>query len=279
MEPVGRGLRAGIRIRRQRLPQGLRCSPDPSRAISRLTSSAAVTGKPVQFSFRLFQDNFPKAPVNRCGLAAFLQLLTNRPAPGNMENIYYSLGREQPIDAQEQHSLKTLVQFLARVERRALIMAEMATSDREEALDLVQEAMFSFVRHYATKPRDQWMPLFYRVLQNRIRDWYRRSKVRNRWRSWLGFRDEPEKDALQAVADPRGETPESSVDRMETGAAIAAALGELPLRQQQAFMLRNWEGLDVATTARIMGCSQGSVKTHLSRARQNLQKQLKAHRS
>ncbi|WP_052470131.1 RNA polymerase sigma factor [Thiolapillus brandeum] len=170
-----------------------------------------------------------------------------------------------------------LERFLADVERRALIMAEIATSNREEALDLVQDSMIAFVTRYACKAETEWPPLFYRILQNRIRDWYRRSAVRNRWKGWLGFVDD-ESDPIQTAPDPRQATPETELRRDESRDAISTALGKLPLRQQQAFMLRIWEGLDVRDTAKAMGCSQGSVKTHLFRAMQTLRKQLQEYR-
>ncbi len=171
-----------------------------------------------------------------------------------------------------------LEKFLAKVERRALVMAEIATGSREEALDLVQDSMMAFVTKYACKAESEWPPLFHRILQNRIRDWYRRSAVRNRWKGWLGF-DDDEGDPVQKAPDPRAATPEMELQREESGEAISTALHNLPLRQQQAFMLRIWEGLDVRDTAKAMGCSQGSVKTHLFRAMQSLRGQLLEYRS
>ncbi len=170
-----------------------------------------------------------------------------------------------------------LEKFLADVERRALIMAEIATRNREEALDLVQDSMIAFVTKYAHKSEADWPPLFHRILQNRIRDWYRRSAVRNRWKGWFGF-DDDQVDPIQTAPDPRRITPETELRRDESRDAIGAALGQLPLRQQQAFMLRVWEGLDVKDTAKAMGCSQGSVKTHLFRAMQSLRGQLQEYR-
>lgn len=196
-----------------------------------------------------------------------------------MQGIFYTVIPESSIETSATTRQQALDRFLAGVERRALVMAEIATSSREEALDLVQESMLAFVRAYANKPEEQWPPLFHRVLQNRIRDWYRRSKVRNRWKAWLGFGDsDDDTDPIQSLPDPRRSTPESELKQADTGKAIVAAVGRLPLRQQQAFMLRTWEGLDVATTARVMGCSQGSVKTHLSRAMQTLRLSLEEYR-
>jgi len=147
-------------------------------------------------------------------------------------------------------------------------MARLATSDDEDALDIVQDAMFSFVRSYGRKEPAQWPPLFHRVLQSRITDWYRRTSLRNRFRGWLG-RDDPdgeERNLLEEVADGPAAEPVTQLLRNEAGRAIEQALATLPLRQRQAFLLRAWEGLDVAATAQAMGCSEGSVKTHYFRA-------------
>ena len=169
-------------------------------------------------------------------------------------------------------------EFLAAVERRALVMAELATRDREEALDLVQDAMMAFADHYGSRPRADWAPLFHRVLQNRIRDWHRRRYARSRWWGRLNqAREDPEtgqSDPIQAVADPADPRPERLLMAHQSRQAIVAAVQALPLRQQQAFVLRVWEGLDVAETARAMGCTAGSVKTHLSRALAALRRRL-----
>jgi RNA polymerase sigma-70 factor (ECF subfamily) len=119
-------------------------------------------------------------------------------------------------------------------------------------------------------------------LQNRIRDWHRRQGVRNRWRGWLkafgaGDAEEDQADPVQQAADPAGRTPEELLALHDAGDTLLDAIAELPLRQQQAFVLRTWEGLDVAETAKAMGCSAGSVKTHLSRAMSNLRGKLEGH--
>ena len=171
--------------------------------------------------------------------------------------------------------------FLAKVERRAFVMAEIASGNPDDALDLVQDAMMAFASRYGNKPSEEWPPLFYRVLQNRIRDWHRRRQVRNRWLGWLGRCDSQDEDApdpIQTAADPHGRTPEQELAREQAGEQLVAAIEALPLRQQQAYLLRQWEGLDVADTAKAMGCSSGSVKTHLSRAMLNLRNKLAGHR-
>lgn len=173
------------------------------------------------------------------------------------------------------HNMDT---FLAGVERRAYVMAEMATRNREDALDLVQDSMLAFVRRYANKPQAQWAPLFHRILQNRIRDWARRRKVRSRWLSWLHREEENDADPIQQAPDPRMVPIEQRMDHEMATEQLSDAVAALPLRQQQAFLLRVWEGLDVASTAQAMGCSDGSVKTHLSRALSSLRSSLEEYR-
>jgi RNA polymerase sigma-70 factor (ECF subfamily) len=170
-----------------------------------------------------------------------------------------------------------LDEFLRGVERRALVTTELATRNREEALDIVQDAMLAFVDRYAAHDPAEWPPLFHRVLQNRIRDWHRRQQVRRRWRVWFTQDDEEAQDPIEAVGDPHARTPEETVALAGAIDTLLAALETLPLRQRQAFLLRTWEGLDVAETARAMGCSEGSVKTHLWRALQQLREKLEAH--
>ena len=171
--------------------------------------------------------------------------------------------------------------FLAGVERRALRMAELAVGNRDDALDLVQEAMLGLVRKYSQKSEDEWGALFYRILQSRIRDWYRRSKVRYRVFGWLGQRYDPDEDdhadPIQQAADPAAPDPQRLVGNEHAMMQLEQALQALPLRQQQAFLLRSWEGLDVSETAYAMGCSEGSVKTHYSRAVHKLREQLEGH--
>jgi RNA polymerase sigma-70 factor, ECF subfamily len=173
-----------------------------------------------------------------------------------------------------------LERFLREVERRALRMAEFAVGGREEALDLVQEAMLGFVRNYAAKPVAEWSPLFWRVLDSRINDWHRRQRVRGRWLGWFDHAAEEDEhdDPIATAPDPGEPGPLARLADSEAGVALEAALRALPLRQRQAFLLRLWEGLDVADTAAAMRCSEGSVKTHLSRALANLRNTLEKHR-
>ena len=171
---------------------------------------------------------------------------------------------------------RALDRFLAGVERRAFRIAQMSVRDRDEALDLVQEAMLRLARSYGSRPSEEWKPLFYRMLYNGIRDWQRRRTVKSRvFALWPARRDEDgeEFDPIAAAADPGPEPSEllvatESMERLET------ALAALPARQQEAFVLRCLEGMDVADTAAAMGCSAGSVKTHYFRALHSLRESL-----
>lgn len=176
---------------------------------------------------------------------------------------------------------RAMDQFLATVERQAFRMAQIATGSTEDALDIVQDAMFGLVRRYSSKPEAAWRSLFFRILQSRIRDWYRRTAVRNRWRVWLhGWRDQDEdavEDPIARLADPAPNNPADNLVSGDSMAALEVALRNLPLRQQQAFLLRTWEGMSVAETAAAMRCSAGSVKTHYSRAVHSLRERLEDH--
>jgi RNA polymerase sigma-70 factor, ECF subfamily len=169
--------------------------------------------------------------------------------------------------------------FLAEIGPRALVMARMALRDPDEAMDVVQDAMCRLVAKYSHRPAAEWRPLFFRILQHRIRDWHRRRAVRVRVMGWIGGRPDPEAgDPLDAVADPRAAAPSDGVTLARAGEALRAALAALPARQQQAFLLRAWEEMDVAETAAAMGCSEGSVKTHYFRAVRALRAVLEEHR-
>jgi RNA polymerase sigma-70 factor (ECF subfamily) len=172
---------------------------------------------------------------------------------------------------------KELEKFLAEIERRAFRMAQVALRDPDDAMDVVQDAMLKLARNYASRPSAEWRPLFYRILENGIRDLQRRRTVRKRFMVWLpGSKEDPEnqaQDPLENVADSSPAIPETlmqgqAMEKLET------SLRALPTRQREAFMLRNFEGMDVAETAAAMGCSEGSVKTHYSRAVHALREQL-----
>lgn len=183
----------------------------------------------------------------------------------------------QHVDAAKADE-RALDEFLKHVERRGLRMAELGTGNREDALDLVQDAMFGFVRHYAHKPAAEWAPLFYRVLDSRLNDWHRRSRVRNRLTRVFGHRNgNDEDDEIAGAPDPNDPGPLRRLAGDRATQALDCALQRLPMRQRQTFLLRVWEGFDVASTARTMRCSEGSVKTHLSRALTALRRELEDH--
>jgi RNA polymerase sigma-70 factor (ECF subfamily) len=181
-----------------------------------------------------------------------------------------------PEDAALDHS-KELDKFLAEVERRAFRIAQVSLRDEDDALDVVQDAMLKLARNYSAKPSAEWRPLFYRILENGIRDLQRRRAVRKRLMVWLpGPKEDPDEEAqdpIDSVAAGGADVPELLMQD-QAMAKLETSLRALPARQREAFMLRNFEGLDVAETARAMGCSEGSVKTHYSRAVHTLREQL-----
>jgi RNA polymerase sigma-70 factor (ECF subfamily) len=154
-------------------------------------------------------------------------------------------------------------------------MAYLATGNREDALDIVQDSMFKLVQKYAARPGDEWPLLFQCILQSRIRDWYRRTKVRSYWHILVGGEVTDNPLANAAETESRGPQAqamhEGAMQRLEQGLRL------LPPRQQQALLLRVWEGLNVSETARAMGCTEGSVKTHFSRAVHALREYLGEH--
>jgi RNA polymerase sigma-70 factor (ECF subfamily) len=158
--------------------------------------------------------------------------------------------------------------FLAAVSPRAYRFAELGLRHREDALDAVQEAMMRMVG-YADRPPSEWQALFWSILRSRVVDAQRRRGFRLRWLVPAGANAEEGLDWTDHAPDPS-----RSHDGREAWSRLAEALEGLPRRQREAFTLRVLEELDVADTARAMGCSEGSVKTHLSRAREALQRNL-----
>jgi RNA polymerase sigma-70 factor (ECF subfamily) len=180
-------------------------------------------------------------------------------------------------DSSSKARTSALNQFLGSVELKAFKIAQLALRHEDDALDAVQDAMLQLARAYGARPEDEWRPLFYRILENRIRDVQRRRMVRGRVMAWLPFRrGEEDEDPPDPVEQAASHDP-APVHRLELDEAMQAlekAVQALPNRQRQAFLLRNLEGLDVAETAAAMGCSEGSVKTHYFRALQALRAQL-----
>ncbi len=176
-------------------------------------------------------------------------------------------------------------EFLASVERRAYKQSLFAVHDNEAALDIVQDAMMKLAEKYSSNPAEELPMLFQRILQNTIRDWFRRQKVRSTWMTLFsawgsGDKDDDEHDPLETL-DIDTETnvspnPIHQIQQADLLKIIETGLEKLSSRQREAFLLRYWEGLDVNETARVMGCSEGSVKIHCSRATHTLAKFLQA---
>jgi len=180
---------------------------------------------------------------------------------------------------------KELNDFLENVERRAFKQAVYAVRKDESALDIVQDAMIKLAEKYGDKPANELPMLFQRILQTTILDYFRREKVRNTWVSlFSGFsrndgNDDDDFDILSSYEAEDGSAAESSADQVEraqTLRLIEEEVQKLPTRQREAFLMRYWQDMDVAETAEAMGCSEGSVKTHCSRATHALAAALKA---
>jgi RNA polymerase sigma-70 factor, ECF subfamily len=179
---------------------------------------------------------------------------------------------------------KELADFLKNVEKRAFKRTVYTVRDDDAALDIVQDAMIRIAEKYADRPPAELPLLFQRILSNATMDWFRRQKVRNALvRNFSDFESGEEDgdfDLLESLAmqddSPATESAADSVSRAQILLVIDSEVAQLPTRQREAFLLRYWEELDVAETAEAMGCSQGSVKTHCSRAVHALAKALKA---
>jgi RNA polymerase sigma-70 factor (ECF subfamily) len=171
-------------------------------------------------------------------------------------------------------SEQELSQFLRSIERRAFKRTAFTVRDDDAALDIVQDAMIRLAERYADRPAAEWPMLFQRILSNATMDWFRRQKVRQaavaNFSDLEGASDEGSDhdllESLMVAAGSEGDTPADTLARGQTLQAIEEALSDLPARQREAFLLRYWEDFDVAETALAMGCSEGSVKTHCSRA-------------
>jgi RNA polymerase sigma-70 factor (ECF subfamily) len=152
-----------------------------------------------------------------------------------------------------------------------------AVRNEESALDIVQDSMMRLAEKYGDKPLAELPMLFQRILQNAIRDHYRRQKVRNMWTTLLSAFSGPEDDEHDpldtlesADSDHKSESPQTQLEQRQTLGVIEREIEKLPARQREAFLMRYWEEMDIAETAAAMGCSEGSVKTHCSRATHTL---------
>ncbi|MEO7252436.1 MAG: RNA polymerase sigma factor [Arenimonas sp.] len=154
--------------------------------------------------------------------------------------------------------------FLAGVERRAFRLAELTLGHREDALDAVQDAMIQLLR-YRSRPAAEWRPLFWSILRRQLTDRHRRNAVKRRVLVFLGRGESDRENPLEMLPDPQ-QDPSRQLLASKSWRALGAAVRRLPTRQRECFLLRELQGLSVAETAAAMGCSDGSVKTHLSRA-------------
>jgi RNA polymerase sigma-70 factor (ECF subfamily) len=179
---------------------------------------------------------------------------------------------------------KEMSSFLASVERRAFKQCMFSVQEEQAALDIVQDAMLRLAEKYAARPAAELPLLFQRILQNAVRDHFRRQKVRSTWTTLLSSLglggEDDDADPLETLeVESASNVPASPAEQLEQSqvmAAIEEAVQALPDRQREAFMLRYWEELDVSETSKVMGCSEGSVKTHCSRATHALAKILKS---
>ncbi len=206
-------------------------------------------------------------------MTAFATLAGVYSTPDNAADF----GDERSRDRESMTTSRALDQFLASVEKRAFKMAQLGLRNDDDALDAVQDSMMKLVQSYSARPEAEWTPLFFRILTNRVRDLQRRRTVRGRIMAWLPLSD-PEDDGEPfdpvAQAPSPDATPAKRLELDEAIGVLETAVAGLPPRQQQAFLLRNFEGLDVAQTASAMGCSEGSVKTHYFRALGTLREKL-----
>lgn len=172
--------------------------------------------------------------------------------------------------------IAALDEFLKSVERSAFLTARLSLGNTEDAMDAVQESMIKLTQQYANRPNTEWAPLFYRILRNTVIDTQRRRLTQKRVFPMSADHAGEDGDAtLDAVSGDPGL--ERLVNSEQMRERLEKAVMELPDRQREAFLLRNLDGLDVAETAKAMGCTTGSVKTHYFRALQSLRRKLSEH--
>ena len=186
--------------------------------------------------------------------------------------MYYQPCNEDIVLKVTQDQRQELANFYRQIEQRAYRMAMIETRRSSDALDLVQDAMESLMKRYASRPSAEWRALFYKILQNRIRDWHRWSGLRTRLHLNKSDTEDFIEQDPQVVSEQL--TPVEQADQDHAIERLQRALTQLSFRQRQAVLLRVWEGFNVEETAHIMKCSSGSVKTHLSRALSSLKNTL-----
>ena len=181
-------------------------------------------------------------------------------------------------------SAQELSDFLSGIEQRAFKQAVYAVRDDDAALDIVQDAMIKLAEKYGDRPANELPLVFTRILQNRIHDWFRRQKVRNTWVtlfSNMGKKSDENDDfdPLESLSAPDDseihQDGEHKLEQSQLLQSLESEIAKLPVRQREAFLMRYWDELSITETAKAMSCSEGSVKTHCSRATQTLAKALK----
>ncbi|MFT5116381.1 MAG: RNA polymerase sigma-70 factor (ECF subfamily) [Parasphingorhabdus sp.] len=179
------------------------------------------------------------------------------------------------MDNQQRNALE---KFFREHEVKAYKMAYVMLNNRDDALELVQDSMLTLVQKYATRDSQQWSPLFYRILHNRIKDRYKQSNFRSLFRAFLPTSPNQldQEDALQKIAYEQTNCPQQNLQQQNSLQQITVALNALPLRQQQTFVLRAWQEFSVKETAFALDISEGSVKTHYSRAIAQLRQTLES---
>ncbi len=164
--------------------------------------------------------------------------------------------------------------FLANIQKSGYRMAQLATSNPDDALDLVQETMLQLVKRYADRPNNELRILYFRILSSRITDWYRKTAFRRQFQAFFSTESYQQGDPVQELCDEFEQTIDERLDCDKQISSLVFALKNLSPRQHQVFLLRAWQGFSVKETAEIMGCSAGSVKTHYSRALSALRSEL-----
>ncbi|MEY3866058.1 MAG: hypothetical protein RL234_1549 [Pseudomonadota bacterium] len=187
-------------------------------------------------------------------------------------------------------SPQELSDFLSSVEQRAFKQAVYAVRDDDAALDIVQDAMIKLAEKYGDRPASELPLVFTRILQNRIHDWFRRQKVRNTWVTLFSnmgkktdenddLDENDDFDPLESLSAPDDSEIHQDgafkLERTQLLESLESEISKLPARQREAFLMRYWDELSITETALAMSCSEGSVKTHCSRATQALAKALK----
>ena len=167
--------------------------------------------------------------------------------------------------------MRDLDAFLKGTEKRAFRIAQLATHNEADALDIVQETMIKLVTHYSERSAKEWRPLFFKILENRILDWHRKQTVMKKLFFWRKDKsDENEQSSLSEEIEDHQFDPLSQLLSEQLGEHLLACIEALPMKQQQCFLLRSWEGLSIKETAEVMRINENSVKTHYSRAMQKL---------